>query len=412
MNKMRKKIFATAGYYTVSFGSGRKEFRPKGAKPGFETYIKESAEGTCAQLGNCDFDEGVISNFMAARFIKQAHLAGFLPMVCENLRYKPCTRVEGACGSGGMGITTAVKTVLSDQADSVFVMGFEIQNSMKAIYGADVLAGAGYFNGERKDGHAYFFPAKFSDRAGSYFEKYGTDEAKQGMAKWYEQAIANARLNPKAQEYHNRTSDLFSIGMTPANPKAFLQHLTAFDCSKVSDGASSLAIVSEEGMVKLGVKKEDCVELAGYGHCEDDITQAPPDLARLETTARAAGKAMEMAGITKDEIGIVELHDCFTITALLALESIGFVEAGGSPRFILDGHTGLDGSLPANTSGGLIGYGHYTGGTGVRQLVDLLHQSTGTAGDFQVDLKKPYGLMVSMGGNDKTVVAVVTKQTG
>ncbi len=410
MRKLSKKVYAAAGYYTVSFGSGRKEFRPKGAKPGFETYLKETADGTCTQLKDTGFDEGVISNFMAARFIKQGHLAGFLPSVCEGLRYKPCTRVEGACGSGGLALTTAIKTILSGLADSVFVMGFEIQNSMKAVYGADVLAGAGYFNGERKEGHAYFFPAKFSERAEKYFNKFGAEVSRKAMAKWYEQCISNARLNPKAQEYHNRTDDLFAVGMTPPNARAFLEHLTAFDCSKVSDGAASLVILSEEGLDKLGVAKNDCVEIVGYGQCEEDITKPPPDPAALATTTHAAGNALEMAGITTDEIGILEIHDCFTITALLALESIGFVEKGGASTFILDGHTAREGSIPANTSGGLIGYGHYTGGTGVRQLVDLLHQSTGQAGDFQVELKKSYGLMISMGGNDKTVVSIVTKR--
>jgi len=64
-------------------------------------------------------------------------------------------------------------------------------------------------------------------------------------------------------------------------------------------------------------------------------------------------------------------------------------------------------------AGGLVGFGHATGGTGVRQAVDLLRQLTGTAGTYQVavDPKRPYGLMISMGGDDKTVVAMVFKKT-
>lgn len=409
MKKMNKKVYAAAGYNTISFGPGRKEFNPKKPMKTFEPYLTETAEGTCAQLQNSDFDEGVIANFMAPRFIKQGNLAGFLPFMVESLRYKPCIRVEGACGSGGLGITTAIKSVLSGMAESVFVVGFEIQNTMKAVYGADVLGGAGYFNQERKNGHAFFFPASFSDKAGAYFEKYGKETTRKAMSRWFELAVKNARLNPKAQEYHNKVDDLFALGMTPANPKVFLEHLNVFDCSKVSDGASSLVILSEEGLEKFGVAQADCVEITGYGQAEGDITLPPQDLTVLDTTVHATKQALAMAGATVGDIGITELHDCFTITGLLALESIGFVKKGEAPEFVLDGNTAIDGSLPSNATGGLVGFGHYTGGTGVRQMVDLIHQFTGKAAKNQVNIKKPNGMMVSMGGNDKSVVSVIVQ---
>ncbi|MFQ5730131.1 MAG: 3-ketoacyl-CoA thiolase, partial [Waddliaceae bacterium] len=96
---------------------------------------------------------------------------------------------------------------------------------MKAVYGADVLAGAAYYRKERKKGYAHFFPGIFSDRAGAYYEKYGYEDTRQGMAKWYEQMILNARKNPKAQEFQNRTEDLFSLGLIPPSPQRFVPHL-------------------------------------------------------------------------------------------------------------------------------------------------------------------------------------------
>jgi acetyl-CoA C-acetyltransferase/acetyl-CoA acyltransferase len=403
---MVKKVYAAAGYNTVYFGTGRKEFHPKKPMPAFESYLKETAEGTSKQVQNPDFDEGVIANFMASRFIKQGNLAGFLPFMMPSLRGKPCLRVEGACGSGGLGLASAVKSVLSGMAESVFVAGFEIQNTQKALYGADVLAGAGYYNGERKHGHAYFFPGVFSNRAGAYCQKHDKALARQGMAKWYELAILNARKSPKAQEHHNTTSDLFVLGMSAPNPKAFVEHLNFYDCSKVSDGASSIVIASEDGLKRLGLKKEDCVEIVGFASAEDDITQQPQDPTVLSTTATAAQKALRAAGISREQIGHLELHDCFTITGLLALESMGFAAAGQGGRFVLDGNTAHDGSVPVNLSGGLVGFGHPTGATGVRQLVDILHQMTGRA-DNQAKLKKDHAMMISMGGNDKTVTAII-----
>lgn len=404
---MRKKVYAAAPYTTIFMGSGRPEFNPKKLRS-FEEYLKETAEGTVAQMQNVDFDEGVISSFMSGRFINQANLPGFLPFMMPSLRGKPCTAVEGACGSGGRAIAMGVNAILSDTADSVFVAGFEMQNSMKAVYGADVLAGASYYCKERKNGHAHFFPGIFANRAGAYYEKYGYDETREGMAKWYEQNILNARQNPKAQEHFNKVEDLYALGMTPPNPKRFVPHLNLTDCSKVSDGASSIGLFSEEGLMKSGIKKEDAIEIVAVAGAEDDITQEPADWTVLSTTQMAVGKALERAGVSKDEIGVLELHDCFSITGLLALEAIGYAKPGKAAGFVLDGETAKEGSVPTNLSGGLGGFGHPTGATGLRQLVDLTEQLTGKAAN-QVVLRKSHGMMISMGGNDKTVTAVMAR---
>ena len=411
MKKFNRKVFAAAGYNTVFMGPGRKEFNPKKKMAGFEDYLLETAKGTADQLDNTNFDEGVISNFMASRFIRQGNLAGFLPFMMESLKGKPCTRVEGACGSGGLGISSAVKSILSGMADSVFVTGFEIQNTVKALYGADILAGAAYHAGERKDGHAFFFPGVFSERAGAYYEQFGYERARQGMARWYENSVENARKCPKAQEYHNSKTNLLELGMTQPNGNRFVDHLNLFDCSKVSDGASSIVICSEEGLEKLGIPLEKAIEIVGLSSSEGDITKKPEDLTKLENTGNAANAALEMAGVSSAHVGVLELHDCFSITGILALEAIGFADHGVGSDFVFSGETSISGEIPTNLSGGLCGFGHPTGATGVRQLVDLHEQLTGKA-ENQADLKKEHGLMISMGGNDKTVTAVAVKKAG
>ncbi len=378
--------------------------------PTFETYLKEAAEGVMKQVPHPDFDEGVIGNFMAARFIRQANLPGFLPAFVPSLRYKPCTSVEGACGSGGLAVFNGVRSVLSGLADSVYVCGFEIQNTMKAVYGADILAGAAYHAQERKTGQAHFFPGIFSERAGAYYEKYGYDTTRKAMAMWYEYSIKNARKNPKAQEYQNTTEDLLALGMLKPSPDIFVPCLNLFDCSKVSDGASALVVASEEGLAKLGIKKENAVEIIGIGGAEGEITNKPKDLTVLDTTVEAGKKAFTMAGITKDDLSFLELHDCFTITGLLALEALGFSDKGRGAYFVLEGNIGIATSLAVNLSGGLGGFGHPTGATGVRQMVDLYEQLTSIAPN-QGKIKTPYGMMVSMGGNDKTVTAFIVKKS-
>jgi len=413
MNNDRRKVFMTAGYQTVSMGTGRKEFHPKKPRPGLEDYIKEAGQGTLKQIGGGqNVDEGVISNFMAARFNRQGHLAALIPSVDETLRWKPCCRVEGACGSGGLGLMTAVKSVLAGTADVVLTIGVEVQNTVKAIYGADYLAGAGWYKGERKKGHVYFFPALFSDRAATYFEKFGRDKTRRAFARWYRNAVENARLCETAQEFHNTTADLEALGMTEPNPRNFVEHLNVFDCSKVSDAGAAIAVVSEKGLDRVGIAKSAAVEVVGWGQVEADLTVPPEDPARLETTARAVKKALDSAGIALKDLGTVECHDCFTISGLLSVEAMGLAKPGEGPDYILDGQTSRQGTVPFNTSGGLIGWGHPTGGTGVRQAVTVWQQLTGKAGNWRIALPsgRPYALSINMGGNDKTVVAIVYRR--
>ena len=412
MNKLRRKVYMTAGYNTVSMGTGRKEFHPKKPRPGLEDYIREAGRGTLAQAGGAlNIDEGVIGNFMAARFNGQGNLAAFIPAIDEGLQWKPCTRVEGACASGALALAAGIKSVLAETSEMVLALGVEVQNTVKAIYGADILATAGWSR-ERKAGHAYFFPGKFSDRAGAYFEKYGRERTRKAMARWYRNAIENARLCPTAQEFTNATADLEVLALTEPSPSSFVDHLNVFDCSKVSDGASAIAIASEEGLKRAGIPTSAAVEIVGIGQAEADLTVPPADLTRLETTARAVEKALASACITVGELATVETHDCFTIAGIMAVEAIGLAKPGEGPDFVLAGNTARGGRVPFNTTGGLVGWGHPTGATGVHQAVTIWEQLTGRAGKAQIEIPKdrPYGLTVNMGGDDKTLVAIVYRR--
>jgi acetyl-CoA C-acetyltransferase/acetyl-CoA acyltransferase len=410
--KLRRKVYMVAGYNTISMGTGRSEFHPKKPRPDLEDYIKEAGENVIGQIGGAkNVDECVIANFIASRYNKQANLAAFFPYIDPGLAYKPCVRVEGACATGGLGLATGIKSVMAETADVVLVLGVEVQNSVKAVYGADILSAAGWYK-ERKDGHAHFFPGKFSDRAGAYFKEYGREKTRQAMARWYYNAIENARLCPTAQEFENSQKNLEELALTEPNPRMFVDHLNVYDCSKVSDGASAIAIVSEEGLKRCGISKKNAIEVVGLGQAEYDLTRAPEDPLRLTTTEVAVKKALDMAGISRDQLATVECHDCFTIAAIMAIEAIGFAKPGEGSEFILAGHISREGKIPFNTTGGLIGWGHPTGATGVHQAVTLWEQLTGNAGESQVKIpaSKPYAMSVNMGGDDKTLVSLVYKK--
>lgn len=413
MTKLNKKIYMVAGYNTISMGTGRSEFHPKKPRPGIEHYIKEAGRKTLEMIGGADnVDECVVGNFMAARFNKQAHLGGFFPMVDEKLQYKPAMRVEGACASGGLALVAAIKNILAGTSDVVLTMGVEVQNTVKAIYGADVLAGAGWY-GKRKNGHAYFFPGQFSDRAGAYYEKYGYDYTREGMGRWFKNAVENARLCPTAQEYENRVSDLDALyKKLKPNGAAFVDNLNVLDCSKVSDGASTIAVVSEEGLKRIGISKEQAMEIVSFGHKVRNLTEDPPNPVEVSCIKATAAEAMQDAGITKDDLATIETHDCFSIAGVLATEAYGFAKPGEGAKFVAEGNTARDGMIPMNTTGGLIGWGHPTGATGVHMAVTMWEQLTGNAGEAQISIpgNKPYGMTVNMGGDDVTVVALICKR--
>ncbi len=410
---MRRKVYMTGGYNTVSMGTGRSEFHPKKPRPGLEHYIEEAGKGTLAQIGGAEnVDEGVIGNFMAARFNKQANLPGFMPTIDEKLQWKPAISVEGACGSGGLALMSGIKSVLAETGEVVLALGVEVQNTVKAIYGADILAGAGWYK-NRKNGHAYFFPGQFSDRAGAYYEKVGYDRARAGMKQWFINAMENARLDETAQEHQNKVPNLSALyDKLKPNGAAFVDNLSVLDCSKVSDGASAIAICSEDGLKKIGVDKKNAVEVVGFAQVIRNITNFPTDLTEVETIKKAAHQAMADAGVTIDQIGTIETHDCFSIAGVLATEALGLAKNGEGCDYVAAGNTARGGAMPMNTTGGLIGWGHPTGATGVHQAVTIWQQLTGKAGKAQIEMPKdrPYGMTINMGGDDVTVIAIVYKQ--
>jgi acetyl-CoA C-acetyltransferase/acetyl-CoA acyltransferase len=408
---MAKPVFLAAGACTISLGTGRKEFNPRAERPGLEHYIQEAGRAVLAQIADpAVVDEAVIGNFMAARFNRQGHLGALVPIIHPALEYKPALRVEGACASGGLALATGIKNVLSGLAEVVLVLGVEVQNTVKAVYCADYLAGAGHYLSERKTGPAYFFPGKFSERAGAYAAKVGADRAREGMAHWYRNAVENARRNPLAQEYHNTAADLLAQGRTAPSPKAFTEHLNLYDCSKVSDGAAAILVATEQGFHRLGLARRDVVQVAGFAQVAANLTAPPPNLTELTTSKLAAALAREMAGTSLADVGVFEVHDCFTISGLLSMEALGLAPPGGGADLVVGGATRSTGPCPVNTGGGLVGYGHPTGATGVRMAVDLWKQLTGRAGEYQVELAQEHGMLVNMGGNDKTVVSMVLRR--
>jgi acetyl-CoA C-acetyltransferase len=204
----------------------------------------------------------------------------------------------------------------------------------------------------------------------------------------------NASLNPHAHLKKVITLEQALAGKPVAEP------FTIYDCSLVSDGAAALWISSETAAIRIAA----CAQASGPVSLADKT-----DITTLEATRLAAAKAYKQAGIQASDIDIAEVHDCFTIAELIAMEDLGFVEKGGSGPWVASGATGIQGSLPVNTSGGLKAKGHPIGATGVAQICDLILQMRGEAGPRQV-AKANTALAQNLGGSGATSVVTILQR--
>jgi acetyl-CoA C-acetyltransferase len=149
------------------------------------------------------------------------------------------------------------------------------------------------------------------------------------------------------------------------------------------------------------------VYVAGFGVATDHpYLHEKQSFTGLKATGLAAERAYRMAEIGPDQVDCAEVHDCFTITEILDIEDLGFVDKGKGGVASLDGETSLTGRIPVNTSGGLLAKGHPIGATGVAQLTECWWQLRGEAGDRQVETRNGYALQHNVGGRGSGVSVV------
>jgi acetyl-CoA acyltransferase len=156
----------------------------------------------------------------------------------------------------------------------------------------------------------------------------------------------------------------------------------------------------------MGKSPSDAIEIVSYGHATASLYE-DGDLTQLHTTALAARKAYAAAGISAADVQLAEVHDCFTVTELLMYEALGFCAPGQGGAYVRSGATAIEGALPVNTGGGLIGFGHPVGATGVKQAVEIFRQMKGLCGTYQVAGRPQVGVTSNMGGDDRTAVVCV-----
>lgn len=345
-----------------------------------------------AGIGIDEIEAVYVGNFAGGQLMNQGHLGA---LVAEELGISgvPSMRVEAACASGGLAYLQGVHAIQTGLYETVLVGGVEKMTHQTTPIVTKALASAMDVDLEAASGLS--FPGAFGLIAQRYF--YEHRNVKEEMAMVSVNSHANAALNPHAQMRKEVSIEKVLEAPLIADP------LGLYDCSLITDGAAFLVLSSKP------VSRSQCIEVAGIGHGGDALTlAAKKSITSFAATKRAAGKAYEQARLAPKDIDLAEVHDCFSITQIINMEDLGFAEAGKGGDAIRSGDISRSGRIPINTSGGLKAKGHPIGATGICQVVEVVTQLRGEAGERQVS-DASVGLTHNIGGTAATCVVSILR---
>jgi len=349
-----------------------------------------------AKVSGEKIDAGYVGTMASGSFIGQEHI-GALIADYMGINPVPITRVEGACASGGLALRQGFLAVASGMHDIVVVGGVEKMTDIDSNLVGDVLGGAGDQEWELFLGAT--FPGIYALMAKRHMHDYGTTE--EMMAAVAVKNHKHGAKNKYAQYQNEITLE------TVMNSKMVADPLKMFDCSPVSDGAAAVVLA---GMDIASSYTKKPIEIVTSAQASDTIALHSRDsLTGLKATRIASDKAYKLAGITPKDVDVVEVHDCFTIAEIMAIEDLGFFKKGEGGKASLEGRTGHGGDVVVNTSGGLKACGHPVGATGVKQAVEIAWQLRGEAGERQVK-DAEIGMTHNVGGSGATAVVHVMRK--
>jgi acetyl-CoA C-acetyltransferase len=349
------------------------------------TKFGELWNSSLRDLGNEALEESIIDskipkNKIEALFIGNM-LSGILggqehlgPLFTRTIGLNiPAFHIEGACASGGLALNTAINSILSGRYETVAVLGVEKMTDYKTEIVAKGLMGAA---SEEERDSGVTFPGLYAILERAYMDKFGLTE--KDLAEIPVKSHFYANLNPNAQ-FHS----LISVADVMKSPYVS-DPIKLLECSPVSDGASAVIITSR--------KSKNDVEILASEVATDSLSITErKSLTCLMATKIAAKNAYKKANISPSEINIAEIHDCFSIAQILAVQDLGLTQ-----------------KTVINTSGGLKGAGHPVGATGIKQIVEIVDQLKNRTGKRQIKNAK-LGLTQNVGGSGATSVIHILK---
>ncbi len=280
----------------------------------------------------------------------------------------PLANVENACSSGATAIREGYLAIRAGEYDVVLAFGVEHLTSRfrgALTPGEDDLEAA----------LGLTMPAVYAMRARRYLEDFGASREQLAMISVKNKR--NAALNPYAQFQKPVSLEEVLASRPIAEP------LRLLDCSPVSDGAAAAILCSEAAVRRLG--RGRAVRLAASALRTGEVEVEPQPMTFEPLTRKTATDAFERAGVSPEDVDFAEVHDCFSIAEALRVEGLGLFEPGTYLAAVERGEADIGGRRPINPSGGLLGKGHPLGATGVAQVVELVRQLRGEAGQRQIE---------------------------
>jgi acetyl-CoA C-acetyltransferase len=306
----------------------------------------------------------------------------------------PVTRVENYCASGTEALRGATYAVAAGASDIALAIG--VEKLKDTGYGGLPNPGSNAGSQRWLWAPAMTAPGSFAQLAPAYAAKHGLDrkEVKLAMAHVSAKSHANGAKNPKAHLRRAVTVDTIMAAPIVAEP------LGLFDCCGVSDGSACAIVTTVERAKDMGYKDFVSVKALQLSLSNGtEIGHDSWDYDHFITTEKAAARAYAEAGVKnpREEISMMEVHDCFSITELVTYEDLQISPRGGAIKDILDGFYNSDGGLPCQIDGGLKCFGHPIGASGLRMLYEMYLQLHGRAEDRQLSDPK-LGLTHNLGG--------------
>jgi len=345
----------------------------------FEAF-KEAMEGL--DITGNDIDASIICS--APEYDKQRSPAGLISEYLQ-LTPKPSFYVESVCSSSSTGLRVAWSLIKAGLHRVVAVIGFQKMSELTSREAAERMGRGGDIIWESPFGIT--MPAGYAMYARAHMAKYGTTEEQ--LAKVRVKNSHYGATNPKATYRKELSLDEILGSEVITSP------LKKFDCCANADGSS--CIIVARGDVAKGIT-DIPIWIIGLGAATDTMSMSGREsLTGLRCAQEAGKQAYQMAGIGARDIDVAEVHDCFTVSEILAYEDLGFARPGEGVGLIEEKQTYADGKMPVNVDGGLLSKGHPIGATGGSQIRTIVRQLTGRATEAQVKGAE-IGLVHNIGG--------------
>jgi acetyl-CoA acetyltransferase len=309
----------------------------------------------------------------------------------------PVIHVENASATGATAFGEAVHAVAGGRVDVAMALGFDDINRIeglgndpnKARGAKDVVLPAAFFA---------MWATRRMHEAGTTVETYAAIAAKN----WN-----HARFNPNAMR---RADHTVTVGEVLASKSVAYPHTSKMACA--AGGGAAAAIVGTKEQALRAANGRPLIRVLATQQRSETYTEGHVFLGAVvgpaQMTRDTANAAYEEAGVSPDDLDLIQVHDAFPIEELVYYELLGICPDGMGDALVADGVTTLGGRIPFSTDGGLIARGHPGGPTGLAQIHETVTQLRHEAGERQVETART-GLCHMVGAGSVCVAHILQR---